>query len=158
MTFLTSDATKHTKWWKKLCPHDFEIKEPLQIQASYIFNSHQVFTQIIAIYFLLDLQYFALRDREKNTWRVWLVVTVRFYFSIFQNFWFLFKFDCRKSKMCKFTTKARLHFFSSYNQIIPPDEMKTERKNSIKKKGERQKKRILNRREKLPTDTKMKGN
>lgn len=49
--------------------------------------------------------------------------------------------------MCKFTTKARLHFFSSYNQIIPPDEMKTERKNSIKKKGERQKKRILNRRE-----------
>lgn len=42
--------------------------------------------------------------------------------------------------MCKFTTKARLHFFSSYNQIIPPDEMKTERKNSIKKKGERQKK------------------
>lgn len=63
----------------------------------------------------------------------------------------MFKFDCRKSKMCKFTTKARLHFFSSYNQIIPPDEMKTERKNSIKKKGERQKKRILNRREKLPT-------
>lgn len=85
---------------------------------------------------MLDLQFFALRDREKNTWRVWLVVTVRFYFSIFQNFWFLFKFDCRKSKMCKFTTKARLHFFSSYNQIIPPDEMKTERKkNTIKKKG-----------------------
>lgn len=84
---------------------------------------------------MLDLQFFAL-NREKNTWRVWLVVTVRFYFSIFQNFWFLYKFDCRKSKMCKFTTKARLHFFSSYNQIIPPDEMKTERKkNTIKKKG-----------------------
>lgn len=108
-------------------------------------------------FILLDPQFFALRDREKNTWRVWLVVTVRFYFSIFQNFWFLFKFDCRKSKMCKFTTKARLHFFSSYNQIIPPDEMKTERKDSIKKKGERQKKRILNRREKLPTDTKWRG-
>lgn len=37
--------------------------------------------------------------------------------------------------MCKFTTKARLHFFSSYNQIIPPDEMKTERKKIPLKKG-----------------------
>lgn len=63
--------------------------------------------------------------------------------------------------MCKFTTKARLHFFSSYNQIIPPDEMKTERKKIPLKKREKERdreKQILNRREKLPTDTKMKGN
>lgn len=61
--------------------------------------------------------------------------------------------------MCKFTTKARLHFFSSYNQIIPPDEMKTERKKIPLKKREkeRQRKQILNRRENFPTDTKMKG-
>lgn len=60
--------------------------------------------------------------------------------------------------MCKFTTKARLHFFSSYNQIIPPDEMKTERKKiPLKKRIERQRKQILNRRENFPTDTRMKG-
>lgn len=40
--------------------------------------------------------------------------------------------------MCKFTTKARLHFFSSYNQIIPPDEMKTERKKIPLKKREKE--------------------
>lgn len=61
--------------------------------------------------------------------------------------------------MCKFTTKARLHFFSSYNQIIPPDEMKTERKkNTIKKKGEREtENKYLTEERHFPTDTRMKG-
>lgn len=158
MTFLTSDATKHTKWWKNCVLMILESKNHCRSRPLIFLIVIRFLHKLLQFIFCWICSILHWEIERKNTWRVWLVVTVRFYFSIFQNFWFLFKFDCRKSKMCKFTTKARLHFFSSYNQIIPPDEMKTERKNSIKKKGERQKKRILNRREKLPTDTKMKGN